>query len=407
MKRVGFRTRLLIVLALFAAVPALLVAVAYNVSVAYLLPELSATEPFERLAQTGLDALAVAEQGARTPDDRARIAAHRDELRRSLINANRLALLIRSSPSILGGMALVAVLLIGIASTRVGGHLSRQLSRPLQELVTWTEMIARGEKLPDVAEGRGAPEFEVLRQRMRLAARELGKSRERALEAERLRASRESARQVAHELKNVLMPIRFAIARLQKGATPQMLEPLDVLETETRRLEEIARSFSSFGKLPEGPLSEVDVGEMVSYTSKAVVPPQIQLDLQVERGLPHLRGHHDALTRAFSNVLLNAVDASDGSGVVHVRARRSSRKPESVEIEVEDNGRGIPADQLSTIWDPYVTSKKGGTGLGLAITRQTVEAHGGSVEARSEPGAGTVITFILPYQKPAAPDAAV
>ena len=68
----------------------------------------------------------------------------------------------------------------------------------------------------------------------------------------------------------------------------------------------------------------------------------------------------------------------------------------AVEIAVADTGCGIPLEQLSRIWEPYVTSKPGGTGLGLAIARQTVVAHHGSVGAESVPGRGTTIRFILP-----------
>jgi signal transduction histidine kinase len=231
---------------------------------------------------------------------------------------------------------------------------------------------------------------------MRLAERELRKSRERVVEAERLRAFRETARQVAHELKNVLTPVRFAVSRLQRDATPGQVETLAVLDIETRRLEDIARSFSLFGKLPEGPLSDIDVAELVTYTARSTVGDVTRLTLDVDAGLPLLKGHHDALERALANVILNAMDASEGRGTVTVRARRSSADPSWIELQVADEGHGMDSEKLTTIWEPYVTYKAGGTGLGLAISKQTVEAHGGRVEALSAPGQGTVITFLLP-----------
>ena len=111
-----------------------------------------------------------------------------------------------------------------------------------------------------------------------------------------------------------------------------------------------------------------------------------------------IRGHYDALARALSNVMLNAVDACrDGSGQVGVRVRRSEvRGSDAVEVAVYDTGCGIPPDKLGRIWEPYVTSKPGGTGLGLAIARQTVLAHDGIVAAESTVGAGTEIRFVLP-----------
>ncbi len=85
-----------------------------------------------------------------------------------------------------------------------------------------------------------------------MAAVALDLGRQRALEAERLRAFRESARQVAHEIKNPLTPIRFAIERLRRGTGPELADAVDVLATETERLERTARSFAQFGRLPGG-----------------------------------------------------------------------------------------------------------------------------------------------------------
>jgi signal transduction histidine kinase len=236
---------------------------------------------------------------------------------------------------------------------------------------------------------------------MRAVARELRDARAREIEAERLRAFRETARQVAHELKNPLTPIRFAVSRLRREAPPSLSDAVEVLDAESARLEEMARSFSQFGKLPEGPPADVDVSEMVRYTTRVSVPP----DVRIEGDVPMVRGHHDALARALSNVLLNAVDAcrtgkterpdrTPRIGVTVARDRQNG--DDGIIISVRDSGCGIPADRLARIWEPYVTSKPGGTGLGLAIARQTVLAHNGTVHASSTVGSGTEIRFTLP-----------
>jgi len=228
-------------------------------------------------------------------------------------------------------------------------------------------------------------------------ATELRQGRNRALEAERATALRESARQVAHELKNPLTPIRFAIARLRREAPESLTETLDVLETETKRLEEMARSFALFGRLPEGPRAPVDVGELVRSATRSAVPAETPVEVNVADDVPMVAGHVDALGRALTNVLLNAVEASTPGVPVEVRVRRTALDGRSmVEVAVHDRGVGIPENRLGRIWEPYVTHKPGGTGLGLAIVRQTLLAHDGVVSAESATGAGTTIRLFLP-----------
>jgi len=230
-------------------------------------------------------------------------------------------------------------------------------------------------------------------------AGELELGRVRAREAERGAAMRETARQVAHELKNPLTPIRFAVARLKRDTPPDLAETVEVLDIESARLEQMARSFSQFGRLPEGPSAEIDVGELARSTARTTIPPTVDVTVDIADDLPMIQGHHDALARALSNVMLNAVDACRGEGRVRVRVRRAAVDgADGVEIAISDSGCGIPPDQLPRIWEPYVTSKPGGTGLGLAIARQTVLAHKGLVAAESTlgEGGGTEIRFLLP-----------
>jgi nitrogen fixation/metabolism regulation signal transduction histidine kinase len=397
--RLAFRSRLFGILLLFAVVPALVLTVAWGVLANKALPLVAGGAAWERLAESGKELVTSLESAQLSPGQRAGVSAHARELEESITQARRVRLVSeRAAPAVLLG-GVLALALLGFAASRVAGHLSRQLSRPVDQLVGWTSTIARGEPISDTAPPRGAPEFDVLRTHMRTMAGELSSARARALEAERLRAFRESARRVAHELKNPLTPIRFALARIQRDAPNELNEPVDVIRVETERLESLARNFAQFGRLPEGAAAEIDVEEMVRYTTRATVPPNINVAVHVARDLPRVSGHYDALQRALANILLNAVEACDTQpapqiGVTVDRVRDNGH--ETVSIAVRDSGAGIPADRLQSMWDPYVTHKAGGTGLGLAIVRQTVEAHGGTVSATSDPGAGTEVRFSIP-----------
>lgn len=395
-----FRTRLFLTLSLFAVLPAAILTLLWAATLSTALPLLSGSDAWDRVAASGERALASARGDQLTPATRTALAAHEQELAASVTQARRYRYLaVRAVPVVLV-VAAAALLLLAIVASRVAGHLARQLSRPLDELVGWTDRIAHALALPVTPPRRGAPEFEVLRRRMRAMASDLEAGRARDLEAERLRAFRETARQVAHELKNPLTPIRLAVGRLQRDAPPMLRDTVDVLATESARLEELARSFSQFGRLPEGPPADIDVGEMARYTTRAAVPSQIQVSVEVDPVVPLVRGHYDTLARALTNVLLNACDACEHGGSIEVRvttARMSdSGAADTVRILVHDSGTGIPPDRVAHVWEPYVTNKPGGTGLGLAITRQAVEAHGGRVELTSVMGQGTDVSFTLP-----------
>jgi signal transduction histidine kinase len=397
-KRFSFRTRLFLYLLLFAVVPASVVMLGGTLAASRAVPLVSGTRAWERVAESGRTALEQARQAPLTPAQRAALDAHEQELRSSLLQASRFRFLAERVVPVIALFALVGTGLLALFASRVAGHLSRQMSRPLNELVGWTDLIGRGEPLLEGApKKRGAPEFDTLRRRMRRMARELETARAQEREAERVEAFRETARRVAHELKNPLTPIRFAVERLKRDAPDSLREPVEVLEVESARLEQMARSFSQFGRLPEGPPADVDMAELARYTARSMVAERVPLRLEVGDELPMVRGHHDALARALSNVLINAVEACREGGEVDVRvtkARLDGR--DAVEVAVRDTGCGIPAAQLARIWEPYVTSKLGGTGLGLAIARQTVLAHGGAVDAASAEGQGTEIRFVIP-----------
>ncbi len=403
MKQVGFRARLFLILLGFALIPTIVLSAAWELTVVRVLPVLGTIPAMERIAQTGSAAVKSAKGAALSPTQEAALDEHQRALDEGLLYARQMEyVMTRRAPVVAAAVALLVSVLLTLVASRVAGHLSRNLSRPLSELVGWTETIERGEPLPEGPPRKGAPEFVVLRNRMREMSTELRLGRVRALEAERATALRESARQVAHELKNPLTPIRFAIARLRRDAPESLSETIDVLEVESRRLETMAKSFAQFGRLPEGPRAPVDLGELVRSVSRSAVPQDRALTIDVAADVPMVPGHVDALGRALTNVLFNAVEASppDAPITLHVSCTTRKGRP-MIEVVVRDQGSGIPAARLARIWEPYVTHKAGGTGLGLAIVRQTLLAHDGFVEVESAPGEGTTMRLLLPAELPA------
>ena len=405
MKRLSFRARVLLSLVLFALIPASALLLGGAELVRNALPVLSGRAPWEHAAATGRKAIAAARASKLTPAQEAAVAEHEQVLSNSLEQASRVGYLLSRIVVIAAFVAAIGIALLALIASRTAGHLSRQLSRPLSEVVEWTELIARGRPLPEGPPRRGAPEFETLRRRMRKMAAELASARERELEAERLHAFRETARRVAHELKNPLTPIRLAVASLRRATAgdDRLSDIIEVLETESRRLELMARSFSQFGTLPEGTAADVDLVELARAVAHSLSSDRVQVTVEAQGELPLVRGFHDALSRALTNIAINAVEACPPGGTVTVIVgkRWHEGKP-MVEIRVRDTGAGISPEMLDSIWHPYVTSKPGGTGLGLAIVRQTILAHHGLVHASSTAGVGTEITVALPIDGDAA-----
>ncbi len=398
-------------LALLALVPSIVLTAAWSGMAARLLPLVGGVGAWEQVVASGDSAIRLARTRPGSAAADSALAAHEALLAESRVQARRVGFLAQRSISAVVIVGLVLLLVLTGIASRIAGHLSRQLSRPVDELVRWTTKIAQGAPLPAPGEeeGRGASEFGVLRDEMRRMAQELEAGRAAAIEAERLAAFRESARQVAHEIKNPLTPIRFAIARLRGSATlsaPER-EAVEVLDVETARLDAMAKSFAQFGRLPEGPIAPVDLAALVRTTAPMTVPPEITLTLETDAELM-VPGRHDALQRALTNLLLNAIDAvrARGDGAAHITVRAQLVGGEAL-LAVHDTGCGVSAEALPRIWEPYVTAKTGGTGLGLAIVKQTVLAHGGRVEASSVPGAGTEIRLWFPraHTAPAPRDA--
>jgi hypothetical protein len=195
-KRVGFRGRLFLILLAFALIPSIVISLAWSATGSIVLPLAGETAAWDSASATGERAVEAARAAPLTTAQRRAVDIHQQTLRQSVLQSRKAEFVFRKLAQRLVVATLIAVAIVGVIASRVAGHLSRNLSRPLQELVGWTERIGRGEQIPTTPPRRGAPEFEVLRRRMRQMASELELGRTRALEAERAATLRESARQV-------------------------------------------------------------------------------------------------------------------------------------------------------------------------------------------------------------------
>jgi len=398
-----FRRRIFLILVAMTAVPTVLAVAGWVLSVRTLLPTAGARASSERVALSARILLEGVDTLHLTPGERVVLRHHLNQVSASVSLARRAETFLRYYTA---GIAVVILLLgaaVLYASVNVAGHLSRQLSRPIDELVGWTQLIRRREPLPVVGDGlaaRGAPEFEALRQALRELADTLETARDRELEAERLRAFREVARRVAHEIKNPLTSMRIAVDQLGRSggrADGRSETAIEVLNAETDRLERLAREFADFGRLPEGPQSEIDLAELLEELGRTGVPDGVTVRLTANGGPRTLLGHYDPLRRAFANLLRNACEAMKGQGPIDVTVTGDGS---GIAVTIADHGPGIPPDLRQRVFEPYFTTKADGTGLGLALVRQTLEAHRGTIALIATPGGGATFAIVFPPPSP-------
>lgn len=389
--RLSFHRRILLILVCLGAVPTALAVLGWGLTIRSTTRSPGPRDAVEGVAASGRALLHTIDSTRLTPPERRALSDHASQLNTAIARLQRADTFTRYYYAGLG----LVILLVGgaflYASIRFGGHLSRQLSRPIEELIGWTGHIRRLEPLPPDQPRRGAPEFAALRTALRDMALSLERARAQEIEAERLRAFRETARRVAHEMRNPLTPIRLAVSQLARSGDAEHREAIDVLVAESARLEQLAREFTEFGRLPEGPPAQVDFTELLGELARTSVPSTMQVRLQVDPSTPALAGHYDPLRRAFSNILRNAAEACGEEGPLDITVAPDDGS--GVRIEISDHGPGVPADIADRIFDPYFTGKAGGTGLGLALVKQTLEMHGGTIRLTETPGGGA--TFVV------------
>ena len=225
--------------------------------------------------------------------------------------------------------------------------------------------------------------------------------------AQRVLAWGEMARQVAHEIKNPLTPIRLGVQHLRRARADSRVDFDRVLDqnvnqilAEIDRLDEIARAFSRYGAAPgeRARAEQVDVAavvrEVVSLERMGADPGIVWDEDGVDAPVAGLALAPE-LKEVLLNVLENARHAAAKTVRVSVALLDDGDGTGRVAITVRDDGHGIPADVLPRIFEPHFSTRTSGSGLGLAISRQLVEGWGGSIAVESAAGRGTVVEIRL------------
>jgi two-component system sensor histidine kinase HydH len=231
---------------------------------------------------------------------------------------------------------------------------------------------------------------------------ELHQNIEQMKKTERLTAAGELAASLAHEIRNPLASISGAAGILARGqATPEnRAECLDILTRESQRLNKLLTNFLDFARprLPRFQLTEpVSVIQSVAALAKhASILADVELRQEMPERLREIEVDAEQIKQVLLNLILNAVQATDGNGTVLIRSFVTA---DHLCVEVHDEGSGILPEHLNRIFDPFFTTKDNGTGLGLAVVANIVAQHGGSLTCSSngERSSGTTFRMELPF----------
>jgi len=213
----------------------------------------------------------------------------------------------------------------------------------------------------------------------------------------RLAAIGSLAAGVAHEIRNPLSSIKgFATYFLEKyGVDPSARESAGIMISEIERLNGFITQLLNLARPPDLRREMVDLHHLVEDSIKVLAEDFAKKGVRVTNEVPHLTSFCDPnqMKQVFLNVLLNALEATEGGGFVSVTGEEIAEN--RIEIKVIDTGHGIKDEDLTRIFDPFFTTKPSGTGLGLAVVHKIMEAHEGEVRVTSTPGKGTCVILIL------------
>jgi len=307
-----------------------------------------------------------------------------------------------------------ALLLLVVVVMLTGVVLANALARPIAQLRQGLEAVGEGRFTRPLSVdtrdeiGDLVLTFNEMRD-------QLAESRRKLARQERELAWREMARQVAHEIKNPLTPMKLSIQHLRRAFkraddttdASQFEEVFDritnTLIEQVESLVRIADEFSTFARLPTRVPEPIDLIEVVQEAASLMEEEAANaeaLSLDLPDAPLVVEADREELRRVYINLLKNALQAlpDDREGGVRVTAQRQEGPDEepSVYSEVIDNGTGIPPEVQDKVFEPNFSTKTSGTGLGLAIAQKSIDELGGEIGYETEEGAGTTFWIRLP-----------
>lgn len=302
----------------------------------------------------------------------------------TLININALIFIFA------GGIAILVTSRITSSFTLIGNKMKEVSLGRINEEIAW----------------QGKDEIGSLVNEYNKMVRKLEQSAQALARNEREGAWREMARQVAHEIKNPLTPMKLSIQYLQRAINNNASnvkelsqQVANTLIEQIEQLSKIAGDFSQFANIGNVVIEEFDIGDVIaSLINLYSADSQLQITWAKTDAVCIVRADKVQLNRLFTNLIKNAIEASGDGDVINIDISQFV-KDSNVVIAIADHGTGIPVEMQQKIFIPNFTTKSSGTGLGLAICHGIVEKANGDIWFETEEGKGTTFYVSLPLVK--------
>ena len=277
----------------------------------------------------------------------------------------------------------------------ISSYITRSI-KTISDKIHQTRLNKRNEKIDFHS---GSKEMITLVNAYNQMIDELQESAVKLAQSEREQAWREMAKQVAHEIKNPLTPMRLTVQSFERKFDPadpnckeKLKEYSQTLIQQIDVMSSIASAFSDFAKMPTQKREEIDVVEVVKLALDIFNEDYISYSFSENQLIAYL--DKTQLIRIVTNLVTNASQATEGIKNPKIKVLVTSDK-ESIKIEVIDNGKGIDDAVKDLIFEPKFTTKSSGMGLGLPMIKKIIEAYNGSINFTSTKKEGTTFTVIL------------
>jgi len=300
-----------------------------------------------------------------------------------------------------------------IISSIIAYLYTRRIVTPVNQLVSGMDRFSAGDlryRIPSL----GNDEVSMLAERFNDMARKLLMVQEKLKRTERLETVSKMASVLSHEIRN---PLNAMVVNMQvmerefnrpRLRIDKLRHYLSIVASEIQRVDDLVNNFLMVARPPKLERKRVKINQLLDDVIVSQQAEALHSGIRVNRKYGDvdidLVIDEKKIRQVFLNILINAMQAMPGGGniTVELESLNSSGDVDQLDwvvVRFSDTGKGIPAEQLSQIFDFYYSTKANGTGLGLSIAQQIVEEHGGRIEVKSKMGRGSIFSIFLPKVK--------